>query len=178
MIKIHDVQQGSNAWHELRKDKWTGSRAVRLLQDKSLPDDSSDYQSPAMKRGQLLEPIALREYTVQTGIDPLTVGFVTNDGHPNAGYSPDGVAGDTLLEVKCLNGKRHQSLAKGHIPLEYMAQIHFGMVICGLTKAKLLAFNPETTPQLTIIDIPYDPAIADNIRVKLDYDRNKRYGIK
>lgn len=167
MVLIHDVEQRSDQWFKLREGKWTGSTAIKLLQGKPLPTTFSDYQSPAMLRGQVLEPIALQEFTVQTGIDVLSVGFVTNDKYPNAGYSPDGIVGDTLLEVKCLNDERHEALAKGDTPLEYLAQIHFGMVICELKKAKLLAFNPEYRQQLTILDIDFSTDIAGNIRKKL-----------
>ncbi len=167
MVIIHKIEQGSPEWHELRKDKWTGSRAIKLLQGKPLPDDNTGYQNFAMRRGQILEPIAIREFTQQTGIDTLQVGFVTNESFPQAGYSPDGVIGDTLIEVKCLNGERHEKLARGDIPIEYMAQVQFGMVICDLYHTKLLAFNPEYVQQLTIIDVPYDKKIAENIKNRL-----------
>jgi predicted phage-related endonuclease len=167
MIVIHRVKQGSEDWHQLRKGRWTGSRAIKLLQGKPLPDDSSTYQSSAMRRGTVLEPIAIKEFERDAGTDVLTVGFVTNTIYPNAGYSPDGIVGDTLLEVKCLNGDRHENLIAGNIPLEYLAQIHLGMVICELEKARLLAFNPEYEQQLTILDIEYDTVIADNIKAKL-----------
>lgn len=167
MVLIHDVSQRSPEWFKLREGRWTGSTAIKLLQGKPLPTEFSDYQSPAMLRGQVLEPIALQEFSVQTGIDTLSVGFVTNNLYPNAGYSPDGIVGDTLLEVKCLNDERHEALARGEIPLEYLAQIYFGMVICELDKARLLAFNPEYERQLTILEIEYDPVITDNIVSKL-----------
>jgi hypothetical protein len=35
MIIYHDVEQGTPEWHALRKDLWTGSKAIRLLQGKS-----------------------------------------------------------------------------------------------------------------------------------------------
>lgn len=166
MITIHDVVQSSPEWHELRKGKWTGSRAIKLLQGKALPDDGGSYQSSAMRRGTVLEPIAIQEYTQRTGVDVMRPGFITNSKYPNAGYSPDGIT-DILLEVKCLNGDRHEELVKGNIPLEYLAQIYFGMVICEFKKAQLLAFNPEYSEQLTIIDVPYDKGIIKNIKSKL-----------
>lgn len=169
MITVHDVKQRSPEWFKLREGKWTGSTAIKLLQGKPLPTSHTDFQSSSMKRGQLLESIAIREFEVAENAPKgvLTVGFITNSKYPNAGYSPDGVFGDTLLEVKCLNGARHEKLVKGVIPLEYLAQIHFGMLICELKKAKLLAFNPEYVPQLTILGISHDPAITRNIKKKL-----------
>lgn len=170
MITIHEVEQNTPEWDELHKGRWTGSTAIKLLQGKQLPKWGGFEGNKYTKRGKVLEHIALREYARETDIEPLTAGFVTNSEYINAGCSPDGLTGDTLLEVKCLNGERHEKLIKGDIPIEYLAQIHFGMVICDLKKAQLLAFNPEYEQQLTIIDIPYDPEIADNIRTKLDAD--------
>jgi len=167
MITIYDVAQGSLEWHELRKGKWTGSRAIKLLQGKPLPDDSAITANKYMMRGTLLEPIAIREYEHNYETDVLRPGFITNSKYPTAGYSPDGITGDILLEVKCANGLRHEALVNGEIPLDYLAQIHFGMVICELNSARLLAFNPEYNEQLTVIEIKTDKAIIDNIRSKL-----------
>lgn len=167
MITFHNVVQGSPEWHALHDDLWTGSTAIKLLQDRPLPDWGTFAGNKYTRRGKLLEPIAIREFEVQTDTDVQIIGFVTNSKYPKAGYSPDGICGDTLLEVKCLNGERHEALARGEIPLEYEVQIRFGMLICELKQAKLLAFNPEYGQQLTIIDIPYKKAVANHIKRKL-----------
>lgn len=167
MIILHDVVQGDEQWHKLHDGLWTGSTVTRLLQGKSLPEWNTFAGNKWTKRGKLLEHVAVREYEMQTDSEVLTVGFVTNSNYLNAGFSPDGIQGDTLIEVKCLNGARHEKLAAGDIPLEYLAQIHFGFLVCELNKAKLLAFNPEYEQQLTIIDVPYRKDIADNIHRKL-----------
>jgi len=168
MIVIHDVEQGDEAWHKLHDGLWTGSTATNLLQNRPLPEWNTFAGNKWTKRGKLLEHVAIREYTVASGgIDIMTLGFVTNTDYPNAGYSPDGIHGDTLIEVKCLNGEAHEALVRGEIPLKFQVQIYFGLVICELKNAKLLAFNPEYEQQLTIIDIPYDEKIIENIRQKL-----------
>lgn len=174
MIIYHDVKQGSPEWHKLRKNLWTGSRAIRLLQDKPLPDDSSDYQNAAMKRGSLLESIAIREYERFVGHKVKRPGFITNTAYPNAGYSPDGIDGGWLLEVKALNDERHEDLILEKIPLIILCQIYFGMIIAGKRKARLLAFNPEYEQQLTVIDVTYDKIIGNNIRKKLRLDMKNR----
>jgi hypothetical protein len=166
-IIFHDVIQGSEDWHALRAPLWTGSRAIRLLQGKSLPDDGNFAGNKHTKRGHILEVIAIKEYERQEKTEVARPGFVTNTLYPAGGYSPDGIDGDALLEVKALNGERHEALVNGDIPLMYLVQIYFGMVICGLKKARLLAFNPEYEQQLTIIDIKYDKVITANIRKKL-----------
>lgn len=174
MIIWHDVKQGSPAWRKLRENLWTGSKAINLLQDKPLPFDYGFEGNRYTKRGQTLEAIAIREYERVTGRKTARPGFVTNTVYPNAGYSPDGIDRRTLLEVKALNDDRHDKLVAGDIPLIYLVQIFFGMIITGCRKAKLLAFNPEREQQLTIIDITYDKLIGTNIRKKLKLDLKKR----
>lgn len=177
MIVYHNVLQGSPEWHALRKDLWTGSRAIRLLQGKYLLPDDQFAGNIHTRRGQALEAVAIQEYERLCRRRVLRPGFVTNSVYPNAGYSPDGIDRRILLEVKALNGERHERLAAGDIPLEYLVQIYFGMIITGLRKAKLLAFNPEYEQQLTILDVIYDKAIGDNIRQKLRLDIKKRQSI-
>ena len=178
MITFHDIPQGSEAWHLAHKDKWSGSTATRLLQGKSLPEWGAFAGNKYTQRGKLLESIAIREFEREMGAPGgvLTDGYVTNSKYPNAMFSPDGIYGDTILEVKSLNGEKHEKLASGDIPLEYIVQVYFGMVICELKIGKLLAFNPEYEQQLTILDIPYNKTIVANIQSKLEYDKMKRNG--
>lgn len=177
MIIYHDVEQGSEAWKKLREPLWTGSKAIRLLQGKPFQAESDWGGNDATRRGHALEVAAIREYQRLVGHKVQRPGFITNTVYPNAGYSPDGICCAHLLECKALNGKRHEDLAAGNIPLEYLVQIYFGMVITGKRKAHLLAFNPEYENQLTVIDITYDKLIGNNIRAKLRADMKNRRSI-
>lgn len=174
MITYHPVIQGSEEWHALRKDLWTGSKAIKLLQGKPMPSDGEWGGNWATRRGQALEPIAIMEYERVVQRFVSRPGFVTNSVYPNGGVSPDAIDGKILLEVKCLNDERHEKLASGEIPLEYLSQIYFGMIITGLRKAKLLAYNPEYSQALTVINITYDKSIGANIRKKLRLDMKNR----
>jgi len=174
MIKYHDVKQGSSEWFALRKNLWTGSRAFRLLQSKSLPQEYEWSGNNATRRGQMLEIVAIREYERKYHRFVSRPGFVTNTIYSNAGYSPDAIDGGWLLECKALNGVRHEDLVAEKIPLQYLVQIYFGMIITGKRKARLLAFNPEYEQQLTVIEITYDKLIGNNIRRKLRLDMKNR----
>lgn len=173
-ITYIDVKQGSPEWHKLRADLWTGSRAIKLLQGKPLPNDSNTFTTPAMRRGTTLEPVAIMEYERKVGHRVRRPGFAINSAYPNAGYSPDGIDGTWLLEVKCANGENHERLVRGDIPIEYQAQMLFGMIITGLRKAKLLAFNPEYSEQLSIIEFDYSKLMGNNLRMKLRADIKRR----
>lgn len=174
MITYHDVIQGTPEWKALRKLLWTGTTGIRLLQGKPLLQESDFVGNWATKRGQALESIAIAEYERLIGRKVFRPGFVTNSVYTNAGYSPDGIDRRVLLEVKAFNGQRHEDLVNGNIPLEVLVQIYFGMIITGLRKGKLLAFNPEYEQQLTIINIAYDKNIGNNIRKKLRSDMKIR----
>jgi predicted phage-related endonuclease len=177
MIIYHEVEQGSPAWKALRAPLWTGTTAIRLLQGKPLLPESDFKGNWATRRGQALEPIAIAEYERIVGHKVQRPGFVTNTVYKNAGYSPDAIDRRILLEVKCFNGERHENLIAGDIPLKILVQILFGMIVTGLRRAVLLAFNPEYSQQLTIIDISYDKLIGNNIRKKLKLDMKNRQSI-
>lgn len=168
MVTIHDVAQGTPEWFALREEKWTGSTIIHLLKGKSLPK-RVEFTSKHTERGKLLESPALMAYKVEKERDYISVGFVTNSSWEGCGYSPDGISGDTLLEVKCFNGDRHKMLLDEKIPAEIMAQIQFGLMICELDKAQLIAYNPHDEDQqvLHIIDVPRNEKIIANIQAKL-----------
>lgn len=174
MIIWHDVEQGSPEWHALRAPLWTGSKAIKLLQGKRLPEDREWDGNDATRRGHALEVAAIREYEREYRRKVARPGFVTNTVYPNAGYSPDGIDGGWLLEAKAFNGERHESLIAGKIPLEVQVQILFGMIITGKRKARLLAMNPEYEVQLTVMEVTYDKLIGNNIRAKLRQDMKNR----
>lgn len=172
MIKYHAVEQGSEEWKALRRPLWTGSTAIRLLQGKMFaPASDSDF---IHRRGHALELVAIREYERKYRTKVRRPGFVTNTVYPNAGYSPDGIDRAWLLECKAFEGVRHEDMIADKIPLTVLVQIFFGMIVTGLRKARLLAFNPENEQQLIVIEITYDKLIGNNIRQKLRLDIKKR----
>lgn len=176
MIIWHEVEQGSKKWRLLRKNLWTGSIAIRLLQGKSLPREYEWEGNDATRRGHALEHAMVREYERKYRRKIQRPGFITNTVYPNAGYSPDGIDGGWLIEMKAFLGKKLQDLIEGKIPLEVKVQIFFGMVVTGKRKARLLAISPDAIgrEQLTVIEIEYDKIIGNNIRQKLRLDMKKR----
>lgn len=178
MITWYDYEQGSKEWQLARMNRWTGTKAIQLLQGRPMPPDYNFKGNNATQRGHMLELVAIREYERLYKCKVLRPGFITNSVYTNAGYSPDGIHGSQrygyLLECKALNGKNHEDLIAGEIPLKYLVQIYFGMIITGYRRARLLAFNPEYEQQLTVIEITYDRKIGDNIRKKLRADMKNR----
>lgn len=179
MIRYYNFAQRSPKWHTYRKDKWTGSTAIDLLRGKKAPpQNGGDYDNKYMQRGRILEPLAIEAY--EKSIDKLGsvkhYGFITNSKYKHAGYSPDSIEVDTVDEVKCLNVEKHMAIGQGKIPVptEYLAQMHFGIVITELHKIRLVLYNPDAEIPLFVIDIPVDRTIIANIIKRLKETEPKR----
>lgn len=193
MIYWHDTGgQGTPKWHKIREGLWTGYTAIRLLTGKLLLPASEWDGNDATRRGHALEVAAMREYEREYNVKVQHPDFVTNTVYPNAGFSPDGIDRAWLLECKALMELRHkglisdkmslkemQGIIASKIPIQYKAQIFFGMIITGKRKARLLAFNPDIVgeKQLIVVEIGYDRLIGDNIRRKLRLDIKNRRAI-
>lgn len=156
MIQIHDLDQGTDEWKELRAGKYTGSGAHKLLKfassKKVVDGEVSSYSLAEItgfkgtfitRRGHALEDDAIKLYEAITKVKVERPGFVTNSKYPECGYSPDGMAPAALLEVKCFQEPEHMKLITGAIKLEVMAQVQFGLLITGRPYAHLLPYNPK-----------------------------------
>jgi hypothetical protein len=177
MIQVHDVEQGTEEWQELRRlYPYTGSGAAKLLRfgaiEYSKAITSGFNGNFYTKRGHILEDEAIELYDAIYGRQTARPGFVTNSDYPSCGYSPDGVDGSIfepgaiLLEVKCFNQKRQLAIAQGEIPVEIMAQIQFGLFITGIREARLILYNPELPDKqaFTMIVIKVNRNIHSNFK--------------
>jgi hypothetical protein len=120
------------------------------------------FKSPAMERGNLLEPAARAYAELMLDMEFAEVGLAINSDLPGLGASLDGLCGDIGLECKCPSGGVHEKyLRENRLPPEYAKQIHGQQLICGLRGTWFLSFYPEDDEQL-LIYIPRDEdAIAD-----------------
>lgn len=169
-MQVHNVEQGTPEWHQLRLGIPTGSRlkdlftashkigkgvtksilsyAAELAADKQsgilLSDEEGFRGNKATDRGHELEPAARDQYTFETGLDVAQVGFVTNHG---AGCSPDGLVGDDgCFEAKCLLAKGHTlAVAAAHTecPADYYVQCQAEAWICEREWTDLYLFHPH-----------------------------------
>ena len=187
-ITLHDVDQGSDEWLELRDDMFTGGGADKLLQHstktKFVNGVSSNYAVSEItkfngnfytKRGHVLEDEAIDIYQrikKEIGIrldSGRKVGFVTNSRYPGCGYSPDDLYADRTLEVKAFKKDLHLKLIAGDIPFKILAQIHYGMLICNVKLCDFIPYNPDFAKKRIVID----GELVDNP----DYDPKKAFKI-
>ena len=175
MIRYYGFEQRSEQWQKYRKGKWTGSTAINLLTGKKIPPESDyTYDNKYMLRGRILEPLAIEAYERKTGNKVSHFGFITNSKYPHAGYSPDGVEPDTIIEVKCVNVEKHMAIGTDKfVPTEWIAQTHLGIVISELHKIRLLLYNPDADIDLFIIDMDVQQPVIDNIIDRLKETKPK-----
>lgn len=150
-LQIHDVQQGDDAWIELRRGMLTASQVGKLISPtlKLANNETSrglletlvaerltgnvEYVHPSwdMQRGSMSEPYARDLYREQHG--PVEeIGFATNtfNGH-TLGASPDGLCGSLGgLEIKSPKPKTHlRTILADEVPAEHLPQIQASMLV-------------------------------------------------
>ncbi len=171
MVEIHNVEQGTDEWLEARIGKYTASNAIKLLKfgktSKAVVQRSNFKGNYWTQRGHDLEPMAIEAYEIRKNIKVDRVGFVTNDKYPKCLFSPDGLTDKHVVEVKCFSEKKHLSIKRNNIPLEILAQIHFGMIMAEKKKAHLVLFNPDLKPSqaLFIYDVIKNQALIHRLRI-------------
>lgn len=101
----------------------------------------------AMRRGTELEPHARFDYEMNTGHTVVETGLLIREDKPGEriGYSPDGLVGDEgLLEIKCMNARRHNKVHLTQSPMpEHVAQLQTGLYVTGRAWIDYVAFRPE-----------------------------------
>jgi hypothetical protein len=149
----HDIIQGSDEWHDLRRGILCASEVKHILTPtlKIADNDKtrqhvwelaaqriSGYTEPtyigdAMLRGHEDE-LAAREIYASRYAPVAEVGFVTSDALGfTMGYSPDGLVGDDgLIEVKSRIQKYQvQTIVQNEPPEEFMLQLQTGLFVTG-----------------------------------------------
>jgi len=142
MYKV-DIEQKSIEWLKARHGNVTGTSlasalgtpAVQrtllysLVADRMTEVQPSDLSSPAIERGNELEPFAIKAAEAESGIDFIETGLLLDDKYPRFSISPDGIFEEDGvvvggIETKCPNSKKHvEYIMKDAIPKEYLHQV-------------------------------------------------------
>ncbi|KAL1353049.1 hypothetical protein HN51_016989 [Arachis hypogaea] len=161
-----EVQQRSDEWFALRKDKlttstfstalgfWKGSRRVELWHEKVFATEVQVIEASkrnAMEWGVQNESAAIDQYRKITGHEVSTMGFAmhANERLDWIGASPDGVLGcfpeGGILEVKCPynKGKPETGLPWSSMPFYYMPQVQGQMEIMDCEWVDLYCWTPN-----------------------------------
>lgn len=160
---IHNCEQGSEAWKQVRIGKITASRFAHVIAKGKGSEPSKtrlsylyeiaseimtgqaadSYTNPAMEHGTLTEPQARLEYEDREGVPVEQLGFV--EYSDRVGASPDGIVGENgLLEIKCpKTSTQIQRVLDGVFPTEYMAQVQGQLWVCEKEWCDFVSFDPR-----------------------------------
>jgi hypothetical protein len=151
VIEIFDVEQNTEAWHELRRGLVTASQfstvlahgkggkqdpskmrrqyMLTLISDRLGGAPSDGYTNRHMERGKAMEADALRLYHALYA-EPIRVGFVKNG--PDVGCSPDAFVGNNgMVQVKtALPHIQLERVLKNELPAEYVCQVQGELWVC------------------------------------------------
>lgn len=174
---VHDLEQGSEGWHQIRAGIPTASEFSKLVtskgdQSKSLmvyartlagekyagkPLDAWEGNKWT-ERGHEMEVQAISLYEFAYDCKVERIGFVTDD-EGTIGCSPDGQCDDLGgVEIKCLKAENHIKAIlyyqkHGHCPPDYIQQTQGQIMVCGWAWCDLIFYHPEL-PLLVIRQFP------------------------
>ncbi len=132
-MRIHDVQQGSQRWLELRMGIPSASNCDRIITPGAAPSKSASgycneliaeillgrpllgVLTGAMERGKGLEDEARKYYELVRDVETVPIGFVTTDDG-RLGASPDRLVGEVgLVEIKAPSETTQSKYLSAHI---------------------------------------------------------------
>ena len=158
-----EVEQGSDAWLEIRRGKVTASRVADVMAKTKTGVSASrgnylielalqrvtgviepSYKNDAMQWGTDNEQTARTAFEVAHNVFVDQVAFVDHPTIKDFGCSPDGVIGDSLLELKCpYQSAVHWSYFKDGCPSKYYTQIQAQMSCTGAKSVWFVSFDPR-----------------------------------
>lgn len=194
MIK-HMMEQGSEAWHQLRLGRFTGTRIKNLMSAKTTVgykdaiidvateiisgEIEDSYTNDIMQRGIDLEPQARKHYEEIFECKVDEVGFCEIEDETYSewsGVSPDGLIGEVgMLEIKCPKAKTLFGYIKaGKLPAVYKWQVQSQLFITGREWCDFMAYYPGLKPFIIRVlpDLIMHDAIVHELNVAIDEVQN------
>ncbi|XP_046972719.1 uncharacterized protein LOC124539378 [Vanessa cardui] len=144
----------SRLWNELRYGRITASRAfdvsrcktfdgtlISLIMGGQIPD------TPAMKRGRILEDSVRQTLKQVLNKNIRKCGLILSSKYPMIAGSPDGICQDYIIEIKCpTTAKTNLNYIKDGKPTEkYYIQIQIQMYLAKLKKCIFCIADPNFT---------------------------------
>ena len=190
MLRTKMIEQGTDAWKQLRLAKVTASRVADILARTKTGYSTSrenykiqlaleqvtgtveqTFTSPAMQDGIDRESRARVAYELSTGQFVDQVPFIDHPTINGFGASPDGLVNDDgLIEIKCRNNANHWEVIKSdEIPLKYWIQMQTQMAVTGRKWNDYVGYNPNfpERSQLFIKRILRDEEFIAEIEVEV-----------
>jgi putative phage-type endonuclease len=177
MIEL--MEQGSDAWFNIRIGKVTASRVAdvlaktktgysttrdnymaQLVCERLTGQKGESFTNAAMQHGTETEPLARAAYEARYDVLVDEVGFVSHPTIEMSGASPDGFVGDDgLIEIKCPNTATHiETLLSESVPNKYYTQMQFQIACTGRKWCDFVSFDNRlpTELQMFVKRVPRD----------------------
>lgn len=183
---VHNIDQRSEEWYDLRKGKMTASNASTIaangkgletyiygLMAEKYSNNHEDYKSKDMLRGVELEDQARMTYEIEYS-SVQQVGFVEMDEY--TGCSPDGLVGDYGgIEIKCPNDANYFRLLiddEKAIDSKYIWQVQMCLLITGREKWDLVFYNTNFEKSLIVFSLGVDTAKQEKLLAGIKKGKN------
>jgi putative phage-type endonuclease len=177
------MEQRTEEWFAARCGKVTASRVADIIaKTKTGPSASREnylaqlvcerltgkpaesYSNAAMSWGTEQEEFARAAYEARMDILVTEVGFIDHPWITMSGASPDGLAAEGMVEIKCPNTATHiETLLTKTVPVKYITQMMWQMCCADRPWADFVSFDPRLPEkhQLFIKRINYDPEMVN-----------------
>ena len=185
MTEYKEVEQNTEAWLQIRKGKVTASRVADVMAKTKTGVSASrgnylielalqrvtgvieaSYTNDAMQWGKDNEQTARTAFEVAHQVFVDQVAFVDHPTIKDFGCSPDGIIGDSLLELKCpFQSAVHWSYFKDGCPSKYYTQIQAQMSCTGAKSVWFVSFDPRmpARSQLYIEEVMRDADFIEKL---------------
>jgi putative phage-type endonuclease len=183
------IEQGSDAWHQLRLGKVTASRVSDVMAKIKIGESASrknyraelvvqrltglpseSFTNAAMEWGTATEPMARIAYEIAKEVLVEQVGFIEHPTIAMFGCSPDGLAHDGMIEIKCPNSATHiEYLTDNKAPAKYINQMQCQMAVTGRKWCDFVSFDPRLPEdlQLFVVRVERDQKYIDSMEVEV-----------
>jgi putative phage-type endonuclease len=177
------MEQRTEEWFAARCGKVTASRVAdiiaktktgasasrenylaQLVCERMTGKPAESYSNAAMQWGTDTEPFARAAYEARMDLLVTEVGFIDHPWIVMSGASPDGLANEGMVEIKCPNTATHiDTLLSRTVPAKYITQMMWQMACADRPWADFVSFDPRLPErhQLFIKRINYDPEMVN-----------------
>jgi len=177
------MEQRTEEWFAARCGKVTASRVAdiiaktktgystsrdnylaQLVCERMTGKPAESYSNSAMQWGVEQEIYARSAYEARMDILVTEVGFINHPRIAMSGASPDGLAAEGMVEIKCPNTATHlQTLLDRKVPEKYITQMMWQMCSADRPWCDFVSFDPRLPErhQLFIKRINYDPEMVN-----------------
>jgi putative phage-type endonuclease len=158
--RVADIIAKTKTGYSTSRDNYLAQLVCERLTGK--PAES--YSNLAMIHGTETEPFARAAYEGRMDILVTEVGFIDHPWIVMSGASPDGLANEGMVEIKCPNTATHiDTLLSRIVPAKYITQMMWQMACADRPWCDFVSFDPRLPEkhQLFIKRINYDPEMVN-----------------